>query len=49
MIGAPIPAPVGEDGKRPARRQIHETTETLRSRIQALYDEAKRRGGTPDR
>lgn len=45
VIGAPIDAPVGADGKRPARRQIHATTEVLRERVQALYDEAKRIGG----
>ena len=44
VIGAPIPAPVGADGKRPSRRQVHETTETLRTRIQALYDDAQARG-----
>lgn len=45
VIGEPVAAPVGADGRRPSRRQIHETTETLRIRIQALYDEAKRLGG----
>ncbi len=45
VVGEPIPAPVGVDGKRVTRRQIHETTETLRQRIQVLFDEAQRRAG----
>lgn len=45
VIGAPIPAPTGADGKRVSRRQIHETTETLRVTIQELFDEAQRRAG----
>lgn len=49
VIGPPIPAPQGEDGKRPARRQIHETTETLRVALQELFDEAQRRVGKPNR
>lgn len=45
VIGAPIPAPVGEDGKRPSRKQIRATTEELRERVQALFDEAQERAG----
>ncbi len=45
VIGAPIPAPVGEGGKRPSRHQIHDTTETLRSAIQELFDDAQTRVG----
>lgn len=48
VIGEPIPAPVGEDGKRPARRQIHETTEDLRVRLQALFDQAQSLVGRPN-
>ena len=45
VIGEPIPAPVGAEGKRPSRRQVHETTEELRGRIQILFDDAQRRIG----
>lgn len=45
VIGDPIPAPVGEDGKRPSRRQVRETTALLQTRIQALFDDAQRRVG----
>ena len=45
VIGEPIPAPVGVDGKRPSRRQVHETTEQLRAKIQELFDDAQRRIG----
>lgn len=45
VIGDPVPAPVGPDGKRPSRRQVRETTEVLQSRIQALFDDAQRRVG----
>lgn len=45
VIGEPIPAPTGVDGKRPPRSAISETTETLRGSIQALYDEAQARLG----
>lgn len=49
VIGAPIAAPVGVDGKRVSRRQIHETTETLRMTLQELFDEAQLRLGKPNR
>jgi len=45
VIGDPIPAPVGEDGKRPSRRQVKETTAVLQASIQALFDDAQRRVG----
>ena len=48
VIGDPIPAPTGEDGRRPSRRQIRETTDTLRSTLQELFDEAQRRVGRPN-
>ena len=42
VVGEPIPAPVPEDGStRVSRRQIHETTETLRQRLQELFDQAQ--------
>ncbi len=41
VVGEPIPAPAGEDGKRPSRRQIGDTTERLRMRVQELFDEAQ--------
>ena len=48
VIGEPIPAPTGEDGKRPPRRAIRETTALLRERIQALFDDAQARVGKPN-
>lgn len=45
VIGDPIPAPVGEDGGRPPRRQIRETTATLQVAVQELFDDAQRRVG----
>lgn len=48
VIGEPMPAPVGEDGKRPSRRQVRATTEELRGRVQVLFDDAQRRAGRLD-
>ena len=45
VIGEPVPAPTGADGKRPSRHQIHDTTVTLRTRIQELFDDAQTRAG----
>ncbi len=45
VIGEPIPAPTGDDGRRPSRRHIHETTEALRIRVQELFDDAQARAG----
>jgi 1-acyl-sn-glycerol-3-phosphate acyltransferase len=45
VIGEPISAPVGEDGKRPSRRQVRETTAALQSEVQRLFDDAQRRAG----
>lgn len=45
VVGEPLPAPAGVDGKRPSRRQVSETTEVLRSTIQELFDEAQHRVG----
>lgn len=41
VIGEPIPAPTADEGRRVTRRQIHETTETLRARLQELFDAAE--------
>lgn len=48
VIGPPIPAPAGEDGKRAPRRAITDTTETLRTTLQALFDDAQIRAGRPN-
>jgi 1-acyl-sn-glycerol-3-phosphate acyltransferase len=42
IIGSPIPPPAQVNGRVP-RRAVRETTDLLRERIQALYDEAQRR------
>jgi 1-acyl-sn-glycerol-3-phosphate acyltransferase len=41
-IGDPIEIPDREPGRRVARSQIHQLTETLRERLQAAYDDAAR-------
>lgn len=43
VIGAPIQAPVGEDGKRAGRRHVRGATEELATELQVLFDEAQRR------
>lgn len=48
VIGAPIPAPTGEDGKRPSRRAVAETTRLLEERLQVLFDDAQARTGHPN-
>ena len=48
VIGEPMPAPVGDDGKRPSRKQVRSTTEELRGRVQVLFDDAQRRAGRLD-
>ena len=48
VIGEPMPAPVGDDGKRPSRKQVRATTEELRARVQSLFDDAQRRAGRLD-
>jgi 1-acyl-sn-glycerol-3-phosphate acyltransferase len=48
ILGEPLPAPVGEEGARPPRRAVRETTERLREVVQALFDEAQRAAGTPN-
>lgn len=48
VIGEPIPAPAGEDGRRPSRRAIADTTGVLRGRLQELFDDAQMRAGRPN-
>ena len=48
VIGEPIPAPVGDDGKRPPRRVVREATEALRTTIQGLFDRAQVLAGRTD-
>lgn len=45
VVGDPIPAPVGEDGRRPSRRLVRETTDELQARLQVLFDDAQQRAG----
>lgn len=49
VIGEPIPAPAGEDGKRPSRRQVREHAAALKMRLQELFDDAQERLGEPNR
>ena len=49
IVGEPLLAPLGTDGRRPSRRQIRATTEALRQRIETLFDEAQERAGHPNR
>jgi 1-acyl-sn-glycerol-3-phosphate acyltransferase len=41
-VGEPIEIPLREAGRRVARGQIHQLTETLRERLQSSYDDASR-------
>jgi 1-acyl-sn-glycerol-3-phosphate acyltransferase len=41
-VGEPIEIPLREAGRRAARSQIHQLTETLRERLQVAYDDASR-------
>jgi 1-acyl-sn-glycerol-3-phosphate acyltransferase len=47
VIGEQIPAPRSDDGGRVPRRLIAATTETLRTELQAAYDEAAARLSAP--
>lgn len=49
VLGEPIAAPAGEDGGRPSRRAVRETTAELRDRMQVLFDDAQQRAGRPNR
>ena len=41
-VGEPIEIPTRDPGRRVARSQIHQLTETLKERLQAAYDDAAR-------
>ncbi len=47
-LGPPIPAPVGEDGGRPSRAQLHATTEHLHAELQRVFDIARQKVGDTD-
>jgi len=47
VLGEPLAAPAGEQGARPSRRAVRETTERLRQVVQELFDDAQRRAGGP--
>lgn len=49
VLGEPLRAPAGEDGGRPSRRAVRETTAQLRATVQALFDDAQQRVGRPNR
>jgi len=40
VVGDPIPAPIGDDGKRPNRKAIRTTTEALTKQLQEAQDSA---------
>lgn len=44
-LGPPIPAPVGEDGGRASREQLHETTQHLAEELQRVFDIARAKAG----
>ncbi len=44
-IGPPIPAPVGEDGGRASRAQLHATTKRLHEELQRVFDIARSKAG----
>jgi 1-acyl-sn-glycerol-3-phosphate acyltransferase len=44
-IGPPIPAPVGEDGGRASRDQLHATTKVLHEELQRVFDIARAKAG----
>ncbi len=47
VVGAPLPAPE-TDGAKARRAAVRAQTALLRERVQALFDEAQRRAGTPN-
>ncbi|HVV35546.1 MAG TPA: lysophospholipid acyltransferase family protein [Acidimicrobiales bacterium] len=47
-IGPPIPAPVGEDGGRASREQLHATTKALHEELQRVFDIARAKAGVKD-
>ncbi|MDP1792872.1 MAG: lysophospholipid acyltransferase family protein [Acidimicrobiales bacterium] len=44
-LGSPIPAPVGSDGRRASREQLHETTQHLAEELQRVFDIARAKAG----
>jgi 1-acyl-sn-glycerol-3-phosphate acyltransferase len=46
-IGSPIPAPLGEDGGRASRDQLHATTKVLHEELQRVFDIARAKAGRP--
>ncbi len=44
-IGAPIPAPVGGDGGRASRDELHATTKILHEELQRVFDIARAKAG----
>jgi 1-acyl-sn-glycerol-3-phosphate acyltransferase len=44
-IGAPIPAPLGPDGGRASREQLHATTKVLHEELQRVFDIARAKAG----
>jgi 1-acyl-sn-glycerol-3-phosphate acyltransferase len=44
-IGPPIPPPVGEDGGRAPRDQLHATTQRLHEELQRVFDIARAKAG----
>ena len=44
-IGAPIPAPLAEDGGRASREQLHATTKVLHEELQRVFDIARQKAG----
>ncbi len=44
VVGEPLPAPERSSAGRVSRSKVHETTELLRQRIQAVYDRARLEG-----
>lgn len=47
-LGPPIPAPVGEDGGRASREQLHATTAHLKEELQRVFDIARAKAGLKD-
>jgi 1-acyl-sn-glycerol-3-phosphate acyltransferase len=47
-IGPPIPAPMGEDGGRATREQLHATTAHLKAELQRVFDVARAKAGVKD-
>ncbi|MEO7555714.1 MAG: lysophospholipid acyltransferase family protein [Acidimicrobiales bacterium] len=48
IVGEPIPPPEPTEGGRVGRRALKDATETLRTELQVLFDEAQARAGCPN-